>query len=138
MIETACFQAKSFTINRAPVPAEWGRERFFGLPSAAASHLGSGLVPKFSQYFDLPDKTAYQDAIQHAGFLKILLGTEFSLEYKHILKSSSKQTKEKSVNRILIDSEYVRSAAILLDVSTTEDLWMMHSIILTNSVLIVA
>ena len=55
----------------------------------------------------------------------------------HILESSNKGTGEGTINGMLIDFEDGRYAAIVMDVPTTEDLWMMHSIIFANYALIV-
>jgi Flp pilus assembly CpaE family ATPase len=109
-----------------------------GLPPAATPHLGLRYVPNLSEYFDRPGKTAFQAAIQRKENLEILLAPESSLEYMHILENSSKGIGEGSINGMLIDSEDGRYAAIVMDVPTTEDLWMMHSIIYANYALIVA
>jgi Flp pilus assembly CpaE family ATPase len=108
-----------------------------GLPPAAAPHLGLRYVPNLSEYFERPGKSAFQTAIQRKENLEILLAPESSLEYMHILENSSKGTGEGSINGMLIDSEDGRYAAIVMDVPTTEDLWMMHSIIFANYALIV-
>jgi len=109
-----------------------------GLPPAATPHLGLRYVPNLNEYFDRPGKSAFQAAIQRKENLEILLAPESSLEYMHILENSSKGTGEGSINGMLIDSEDGRYAAIVMDVPTTEDLWMMHSIIFANYALIVA
>jgi len=108
-----------------------------GLPPVAAPHLGLRYVPNLSEYFERPGKSAFQTAIQRKENLEILLAPESSLEYMRILENSSKGTGEGSINGMLIDSEDGRYAAILMDVPTTEDLWMMHSIIFANYALIV-
>ena len=51
--------------------------------------------------------------------------------------SKSKSAAIPSINGMLIDSEDGRYAAIVMDVPTTEDLWMMHSIIFANFALII-
>jgi Flp pilus assembly CpaE family ATPase len=109
-----------------------------GLPPAAAPHLGLRYVPNLTEYFDRPGKAAFQAAIQRKENLEILLAPESSLEYMRILESSGKGTGEGSINGMLIDSEDGRYAAIVMDVPTTEDLWMMHSIIFANYALIVS
>src|SRR5665648_1091409 len=108
-----------------------------GLPPAATPHLGLRYVPNLSEYFERPGKSAFQTAIQRKENLEILLAPESSLEYMRILENSSKGTGEGSINGMLIDSEDGRYAAIVMDVPTTEDLWMMHSIIFANYALIV-
>jgi cellulose biosynthesis protein BcsQ len=62
-----------------------------GLPPAAAPHLGLRYVPNLTEYFDRPGKAAFQAAIQRKENLEILLAPESSLEYMHILESSSKE-----------------------------------------------
>lgn len=108
-----------------------------GLPPSAAPHLGLRYMPNLTEYFDRPGKAAFQAAIQRKENLEVLLAPESSLEYMHILESSNEGTGEGTINGMLIDSEDGRYAAIVMDVPTTEDLWMMHSIIFANYALIV-
>lgn len=109
-----------------------------GLPPAAAPHLRLRYTPNLSEYFDRPGKAAFQAAIQRRENLEVLLAPESSLEYMRILESSGKGTGEGSINGMLIDSEDGRYAAIVMDVPSSEDLWMAHSIIFANYALIVA
>lgn len=108
-----------------------------GLPPTAAPHLGLHYVPNMIEYFDRPGKAAFQAAIQRKENLEVLLAPESSVEYMHILESSAKGTGEGSINGMLSDSEGGRYAAIIMDVPTCEDMWMMHSLLFANYALIV-
>lgn len=109
-----------------------------GLPPAAVPHLGLRYLPNLINYFDRPGKAAFQAALQRKENLEVLLAPESSLEYMQILESSGKGTGEGSINGMLIDSEDGRYAAIVMDVPSSEDLWMMHAIIFANYALVVA
>ena len=108
-----------------------------GLPPSAPPHLGLRYVPNLTEYFDRPGKAAFQATIQRKETLEVLIAPETSLEYMHILEKSSQGTGEGTINGMLIDSEDGRYASIVMDVPTTEDLWMMHSLIFANYALIV-
>jgi len=109
-----------------------------GLPPAAAPHLRLHYLPNLTEYFDRPGKASFQAAIQRRESLEVLLAPESSLEYMRILESSAKGTGEGSINGMLIDSEDGRYAAIVMDVPSSEDLWMAHSIVFANYALVVA
>ena len=109
-----------------------------GLPPAAAPHLRLRYLPNLTEYFDRPGKATFQAAIQRRENLEVLLSPESSLDYMRILENSSRGTGEGSINAMLIDSEDGRYASIVMDVPSTEDLWMAHSIIFANYALIVA
>jgi Flp pilus assembly CpaE family ATPase len=99
--------------------------------------MGLRYIPNLTEYFDRPGKAAFQAAIQRKETLEVLIAPETSLEYMHILEKSSQGTGEGTINGMLIDSEDGRYASIVMDVPTTEDLWMMHSLIFANYALIV-
>jgi Flp pilus assembly CpaE family ATPase len=109
-----------------------------GLPPAAAPHLRLRYLPNLTEYFDRPGKATFQAAIQRRENLEVLLAPESSLDYMRILEISNKGTGEGSINGMLIDSEDGRYASIVMDVPSSEDLWMAHSIIFANYALIVA
>lgn len=109
-----------------------------GLPPAAAPHLKLRYLPNLTEYFDHPGKASFQAAIQRCETLEVLLAPESSLEYMKILEVSGKGTGEGTINGMLIDSEDGRYAAIVMDVPSSEDLWMGHSIVFANTALIVA
>ena len=109
-----------------------------GLPPSAAPHLGLRYLPNLTEYFDRPGKATFQAAIQRKENLEVLLAPESSLEYQQILENSGKGIGEGTINGMLMDSENGRYAAIVMDAPTTEDLWMMHSLIFANTALIVA
>ena len=109
-----------------------------GLPPAAAPHLKLRYLPNLTEYFDHPGKASFQAAIQRCETLEVLLAPKSSLEYMRILECSSKDTGEGTINGMLINSEDGRYAAIVMDVPSSEDLWMAHSIVFANTALIVA
>ncbi|GAP21923.1 AAA family ATPase [Leptolinea tardivitalis] len=109
-----------------------------GLPPAAAPHLRLRYLPNLTEYFDRPGKATFQAAIQRRENLEVLLAPESSLDYMRILENSNHGTGEGSINGMLIDSEDGRYASIVMDVPSSEDLWMAHSIIFANYALIVA
>ena len=109
-----------------------------GLPPAVAPHLKMHYLPNLSEYFDHPGRSSFQAAIQHREALEVLVAPDSSIEYMRILENSGKGTGEGSINGMLIDSEDGRYAAIVMDVPSSEDLWMAHSIIFANTALIVA
>lgn len=109
-----------------------------GLPPAAAPHLKLRYQPSLTEYFDHPGKASFQAAIQRCENLEVLLAPESSFEYMKILEGSGKGTNEGTINGMLIDSEDGRYASILMDVPSSEDLWMGHSIVFANYALIVA
>ncbi len=109
-----------------------------GLPPSAPPHLRLRYLPNLTEYFDRPGKGTFQAAIQRRENLEVLIAPESSIEYMRILESSGKGTGEGSINGMLIDSEDGRYAAIVMDVPSSEDLWMAHSIIFANTALIVA
>jgi Mrp family chromosome partitioning ATPase len=109
-----------------------------GLPPAAAPHLRLRYVPNLSEYFDRPGKATFQAAIQKRENLEVLLAPENSLEYVRILERSNQGLGEGSIYSMLTDSEDGRYASIVMDVPTSEDLWMAHSLIFANTALIVA
>lgn len=109
-----------------------------GLPPAAPPHLKIHYLPNLSEYFDHPGKSSFQAAIQRREALEVLVAPESSIEYMRILENSGKGTGEGTINGMLIDSEDGRYAAIVMDVPSSEDLWMAHSIVFANTALIVA
>lgn len=109
-----------------------------GLPPAAAPHLRLRYQPNLSEYFDRPGKAAFQAAIQRRESLDVLLAPESSLDYARILDRSGQGTGEGSINGMLIDAEDGRYAAVVMDVPSSEDLWMAHSLLYANYALIVA
>jgi Flp pilus assembly CpaE family ATPase len=109
-----------------------------GLPPSAPPHLRLRYLPNLTEYFDRPGKASFQAALQRRENLEVLVAPEASVEYMKILESSNRGTGEGSINGMLIDSEDGRYAAIVMDVSSSEDLWMAHSIIFANYALIVA
>jgi Flp pilus assembly CpaE family ATPase len=109
-----------------------------GLPPSAPPHLRLRYRPNLSEYFDRPGKAAFQAALQRRENLEVLIAPESSLEYMKILEGSSHGTGDGSINSMLIDSEDGRYAAIVMDVPSSEDLWMAHSVIFANYALIVA
>ncbi|MBI9050032.1 MAG: hypothetical protein JEZ00_11470 [Anaerolineaceae bacterium] len=109
-----------------------------GLPPAAAPHLRLRYVPNLSEYFDRPGKATFQAAIQRRENLEVLLAPESSLDYMRILENSNQGTGEGSIYGMLTDSEDGRYASIVMDVPSTEDLWMAHASIFANTALIVA
>ena len=109
-----------------------------GLPPAAAPHLRLRYLPNLTDYFDRPGKASFQAAIQRRENLEVLLAPKSSLDYMRIIENSSKGTGEGSINGMLIDSEDGRYAAIVMDVPSSEDLWMAHSVIFANYALIIA
>ena len=109
-----------------------------GLPPSAPPHLRLRYLPNLTEYFDRPGKASFQAALQRRENLEVLVAPESSVEYMKILESSNRGTGEGSINSMLIDSEDGRYAAIVMDVPSTEDLWMAHSIIFANYALIVA
>jgi Flp pilus assembly CpaE family ATPase len=109
-----------------------------GLPPAAAPHLRLRYVPNLSEYFDRPGKATFQAAIQRRENLEVLLAPETSLEYVRILERSNQGLGEGSIYSMLTDSEDGRYASIVMDVPSSEDLWMAHSLIFANTALIVA
>lgn len=108
-----------------------------GLPPAAAPHLRLRYLPNLTDYFDRPGKAAFQQSIQRKENLEVLMAPETSLDYMRILESSAHGTGEGSIYGMLVDSEDGRYAAIVLDVPSSEDLWMAHSMIFANYALIV-
>ncbi len=108
-----------------------------GLPPAAAPHLSLRYVPNLASYFDRPGKSAFKAALQRKENLEILLAPESSVDYMRILENSGKGVGEGSINGMLIDSEDGRYAAIVMDVPSSEDLWMLHAIQFANYALIV-
>lgn len=108
------------------------------LPPSAPPHLRLRYLPNLTEYFDRPGKASFQAALQRRENLEVLVAPESSVEYMKILESSNHGTGEGSINGMLIDSEDGRYAAIVMDVPSTEDLWMAHSIIFANYALIVA
>lgn len=108
-----------------------------GLPPSAAPHLKLHYLPNLTEYFDHPGKSSFQAAIQRREGLEILLAPSTSLEYMKILEQSGKGTGEGTINGMLIDSEDGRYAAIIMDVPSSEDLWMGHAIVFANTALIV-
>jgi Flp pilus assembly CpaE family ATPase len=94
-------------------------------------------LPNLSEYFDRPGKASFQAAIQRKENLEVLVAPSASVEYMKILESSARGTGEGSINGMLIDSEDGRYAAIVMDVPSSEDLWMAHSVIYANYALIV-
>jgi Flp pilus assembly CpaE family ATPase len=108
-----------------------------GLPPAAAPHLRLRYLPNLSEYFDRPGSAAFQAAIQRRENLEVLLAPESSLEYMAILDKAG-QGGEASIYRMLVDSEDGRYAAIVMDAPSSEDLWMVNSILFANVALIVA
>ena len=109
-----------------------------GLPPAAPPHLRLHYVPNLTEYFDRPGKATFQAAIQRRENLEVLVAPESSLDYMRILENSNHGTGEGSINGMLVDSEDGRYAAIVMDVPSSEDLWMAHSAIFANTALIVA
>ncbi|KKM08591.1 hypothetical protein SY88_23230 [Clostridiales bacterium PH28_bin88] len=109
-----------------------------GLPPSAPPHLRLRYLPNLTEYFDRPGKASFQAALQRRENLEVLVAPEASVEYMKILESSNRGTGEGSINGMLIDSEDGRYAAIVMDVPSSEDLWMAHSIIFANYALIVA
>jgi Flp pilus assembly CpaE family ATPase len=109
-----------------------------GLPPTAAPHLRLRYLPNLIDYFDRPGKASFQAAIQRRENLEVLLAPESSLDYMGIMENSNKGTGEGSINGMLIDSEDGRYAAIVMDVPSSEDLWMAHSVIFANYALIIA
>lgn len=109
-----------------------------GLPPSAPPHLRLRYLPNLTEYFDRPGKASFQAALQRRENLEVLVAPESSVEYMKILENSSRSIGEGSINGMLIDSEDGRYAAIVMDVPSTEDLWMAHSIIYANYALIVA
>jgi len=109
-----------------------------GLPPTAPPHLKLRYLPNLTEYFDHPGKSSFQAAIQRCETLEVLVAPESSLEYMRILESSDKGTGEGTINGMLIDSEDGRYAAIVMDIPSSEDLWMAHSIVFANTALIVA
>jgi cellulose biosynthesis protein BcsQ len=109
-----------------------------GLPPSAPPHLKLRYLPNLTEYFDHPGKSSFQAAIQRCETLEVLLAPESSLEYMRILEASGQGTGEGTINGMLIDSEDGRYAAIVMDVPSSEDLWMAHSIVFANTALIVA
>src|SRR5512146_273209 len=109
-----------------------------GLPPAAGPHLKLRYQPSLTEYFDHPGKASFQAAIQRCETLDVLLAPDSSVEYAKIQEQSSQGTGEGTINGMLIDSEDGRYAAIVMDVPSSEDLWMAHSIIFANYALIVA
>ena len=109
-----------------------------GLPPAAAPHLELRYLPNLTEYFDHPGKASFQAAIQRREGLEVLLAPESSVEYMRICEASGKGMGEGTINGMLIDSEDGRYAAIVMDVPSSEDLWMGHSIVFANTALIVA
>ena len=109
-----------------------------GLPPSAAPHLKLRYQPNLSEYFDHPGKASFQAAIQRCENLEVLLAPESSFDYMKILESSGKGTHEGTINSMLIDSEDGRYASIIMDVPSSEDMWMGHSIVFANYALIVA
>jgi Flp pilus assembly CpaE family ATPase len=109
-----------------------------GLPPSAPPHLRLRYLPNLSEYFDRPGKASFQAAIQRRENLEVLVSPETSVEYMKILDGSAQGTGEGSINGMLIDSEDGRYAAIVMDVPSSEDLWMAHSVIFANYALIVA
>jgi Flp pilus assembly CpaE family ATPase len=109
-----------------------------GLPPAAAPHLRLRYLPNLTDYFDRPGRTSFQATIQRKENLEVLLAPESSAEYVRILESTNAGIGAGSINGMLSDSEDGRYAAIVMDVPTTENLWMIHSILFANSALIVA
>ena len=109
-----------------------------GLPPSAPPHLRLRYLPNLTEYFDRPGKASFQAALQRRENLEVLVAPEASVEYMKILESSNRGTGDGSINGMLIDSEDGRYAAIVMDVPSSEDLWMAHSIIFANYALIVA
>ena len=109
-----------------------------GLPPTAAPHMALRYVPNLSDYFDRPNKASFQAVIQRKENLEVLLAPESSLDYMRILENSSQGIGEGSINGMLMDSEDGRYAAIVLDVPTSEDLWMIHSLLFANIAVLVA
>jgi cellulose biosynthesis protein BcsQ len=109
-----------------------------GLPPSAPPHLRLRYLPNLTEYFDRPGKASFQAALQRRENLEVLVAPEASVEYMKILESSGHGTGEGTINGMLIDSEDGRYAAIVMDVPSSEDLWMAHSIIFANYALIVA
>jgi len=109
-----------------------------GLPPSAPPHLRLRYLPNLTEYFDRPGKASFQAALQRRENLEILVAPESSVEYMKILEGSHHGTGEGSINGMLINSEDGRYAAIVMDVPSTEDLWMAHSVIFANYALIVA
>lgn len=108
-----------------------------GLPPSAAPHLRLRYLPNLTEYFDRPGKGTFQAAIQKKENLEVLMAPESSLDYMRILENSSHGTGEGSINGMLIDSEDGRYASIVMDVPSSEDLWMAHAVIFANYALIV-
>ena len=109
-----------------------------GLPPAAAPHLRLRYLPNLTEYFDRPGKATFQAAIQRRESLEVLWAPESALDYMRILENSNHGTGDGSINGMLIDSEDGRYASLVMDVPSSEDLWMAHSIIFANYALIVA
>lgn len=109
-----------------------------GLPPAAAPHLKMSYQPCLTEYFDHPGKASFQAAIQRREALDVLMAPESSVEYAKIQELSNQGTGEGTINGMLVDSEDGRYAAIVMDVPSSEDLWMGHALVFANSALIVA
>ena len=109
-----------------------------GLPPAAPPHLKLHYLPSLTEYFDHPGKASFQAALQRCEALEVLVAPESSIEYMRILESSTGAAGEGTIQGMLNDSENGHYAAIVMDVPSSEDLWMAHSVVFANTALIVA